>query len=44
MDSKQVYFSERMLGKPSGFGLRNYWANAIYDILKLIRKRESRVI
>ncbi len=40
MDSKQVYFSERMIGKPLGFGLRNYWANAIYDILKLIRKRE----
>lgn len=40
MDSKQGYFSERMIGKPSGFGMRNYWANAIFDILKLIRKRE----
>jgi len=36
--SKKVLSTERMLGKASGFGLRNYWANSYYVILKELGK------
>jgi hypothetical protein len=36
--SKKVLSTERMLGKASGFGLRNYWANSYYVILKYLGK------
>jgi hypothetical protein len=37
MGSKEVLFTNRVTGKPVGFGLRNYWAGAIYGILKQIK-------
>lgn len=40
MGTKDVFFSERMTGEPGGAGLRNYWANAVYNILKSMRKKE----
>jgi hypothetical protein len=40
MDTKEVYFTERMTGKPGGFGMRNFWAGAIKDILVSIEKKE----
>lgn len=40
MKSKEVLFTERITGKPKGFGLRNYWAGAVYDIIKQIEKKE----
>lgn len=40
MDSKEVYFTERVTEKPGGAGLRNYWANAVYAILKKMEKKE----
>ncbi|HWC53013.1 MAG TPA: hypothetical protein VG676_05475 [Chitinophagaceae bacterium] len=40
MNRKTVFFSERLTGKPSGFGLRNYWAGAVYGILKKMEKKE----
>lgn len=40
MGSKDVFFSERVTGEPGGAGLRNYWGNAIYDMLKAMRKKE----
>jgi hypothetical protein len=40
MDSKEVFFTERLTEKPSGFGMRNYWAGAIYGILKKMEKKE----
>ncbi len=36
--TKKVLFSERMTAKPRGFGLRNYWAGAIYRIFTDINK------
>jgi hypothetical protein len=33
MKSKEVLFHRRLLGVPKGFGLRNYWANSIYQIM-----------
>jgi len=31
--SKKVISSERYLGKPGGFGLRNYWAKSYYNVM-----------
>ena len=43
IDSKEVLLSERLRGQPSGFGIRNYWAGAIYEILKNIDSRYYRL-
>jgi hypothetical protein len=40
MARKEVFFSERVTGEPGGAGLRNYWGNAIYDMMKAMRKKE----
>ena len=37
--TKKVLVTERMTGKASGFGLRNYWANSYYVILKHLGKK-----
>jgi hypothetical protein len=34
---KKILIHERLKGKPSGFGLRNYWAGSIYSIIKDIK-------
>ncbi|HCW09197.1 MAG TPA: hypothetical protein DGG95_17710 [Cytophagales bacterium] len=36
IEHKQIIFTERMMGKPAGFGLRNYWAGALYKIMKSV--------
>lgn len=38
MDTKKVLWTRRMEGKPGGFGLRNFWAGAVYKIMKDIEK------
>ncbi len=40
MDTKEVLLTEKMTQSPSGFGLRNYWAGAIYKTLKDIRRSD----
>ena len=37
MKTRDVLFHKRLRGEPSGFGLRNYWANSIYSIIKDIK-------
>jgi len=37
MSTKEVLIHQRIKGKPMGFGLRNYWAGAIYNVIKDIR-------
>ena len=37
--TKKVLSTERMLGKPGGFGLRNYWAKTYYIVLKEVGKK-----
>jgi hypothetical protein len=37
MSSKELISTNRITAKPVGFGLRNYWAGAIYGMLKKIR-------
>ncbi len=32
--SKKVIQTNRYLGKPGGFGLRNYWAKSYYNVMK----------
>ena len=39
-NTKEIILTERMIGKPGGFGFRNYWAGAVYDIIKQIKKRK----
>jgi hypothetical protein len=36
--SGEVFFTERMNGKSGGFGLRNFWAASIYNVIKDIEK------
>lgn len=40
--NKKVLFSKRMSGAARGFGFRNYWAGAVYDVLKQIKTKEFR--
>jgi len=37
MPTGDILFHERLRGEPNGFGLRNYWANSIYHVIKNIR-------
>lgn len=38
LDTKEILSTERRSGKAKGFGLRNYWANSFYVILKELGK------
>jgi hypothetical protein len=37
--TKKVLLTERMEGKPGGFGIRNYWAKSYYNVLNTIYKK-----
>jgi hypothetical protein len=37
MNNGDVLFHERLRGAPNGFGLRNYWANSIYNVIRNIK-------
>jgi hypothetical protein len=39
MKTKEILIHEIILGKPGGFGLRNYWAGSIKSAIKTIRKK-----
>ncbi len=43
METKEILITERMTAPPGGLGLRNYWAGAIYSIMKKIAKNEFEV-
>lgn len=36
--TKEVLLWERVSAKPGGFGIRNYWAGAVYNIIKEAKK------
>ena len=38
MKSKEVLHIERLVGKPFGFGERNFWAGAVTNVLEEIKK------
>jgi len=37
MKTKEVLIAERLMSKPAGVGLRNFWAGAIHRTMKEIR-------
>ena len=37
LDSKRLIYCEKLTAAPSGFGIRNYWAGAIYRTIVKIR-------
>ncbi len=39
MASGKVLFTDKVSGKPKGFGFRNFWAGAVYDVLGQIQKQ-----
>lgn len=43
MSNGSLLYTERMEGKAEGFGLRNYWAGSIYDIIEQIRLSRYKV-
>lgn len=40
IQSREVLFSEKLIGKPRGITLRNFWAGAIFNIMTDIEKKE----
>jgi hypothetical protein len=40
LGSKEILFTERVTGKPGGAGIRNNWANSVFDVLEKIQKKE----
>jgi hypothetical protein len=42
MSDKKILVHQRLRGEPGGFGLRNYWAGAIYDVMKQISENARR--
>lgn len=43
LSNGNMLFTERMEGKANGFGLRNYWAGSILDIIEQIKNSRYRV-
>jgi len=37
--SKKIIIAERMTGRPSGNGVRNYWVNTVYDVMEKVNDR-----
>ena len=40
LETKEVLLTEKLMGNPGGAGLRNYWANACYDILQKMQSKD----
>ena len=40
MKTKDILLCEKMSGKASGIGVRNFWAGSIYNIIKEVKKSE----
>ncbi len=38
IETKEVLLTERVIGHPGGMGMRNYWANAIAEIIERLKK------
>lgn len=43
MSTGSLLFQRKLYGKPSGFGLRNYWVGSVHDVIKKIDNYEYRV-
>lgn len=40
LETKEILLTEKLMGSPGGAGLRNYWANACYDILQKMQSKD----
>ena len=40
LSSNTVLLTERMEGKPMGFGFRNYWAGAVYSVITKMKEKQ----
>ncbi|MEP6738671.1 MAG: hypothetical protein ABJA70_24315 [Chryseolinea sp.] len=40
MGTREVLFTERVTAEPGGFGMRNYWAGSIREVIEKIRKKD----
>lgn len=40
MDTKEVLFTERLVAPPAGFGMRNFWAKTVYEVMIKMKKKE----
>ena len=40
LETKEVFFSERMLAPPAGAGTRNYWAGAMVKMIERVKKKD----
>lgn len=38
LSTKEILIHQRLRGEPGGFGIRNYWAGSIHDVMKQIEK------
>lgn len=38
--TKEVLVTEKVTGKAGGFGIRNYWAAAVYNVLKTVKDKK----
>ncbi|WP_179354175.1 hypothetical protein [Winogradskyella vidalii] len=41
--TKEIIYHKELIGVPRGFGLRNYWMGAFYNILNNIKKVEYKI-
>ncbi|MCX2745381.1 hypothetical protein OO013_15995 [Mangrovivirga sp. M17] len=39
LETGKILLKDRLIGKPGGFGIRNYWAGSFYRIIKDIDRR-----
>lgn len=37
MQTKEILLQEKIMGRPRGFGLRNYWAGSIFEVIDQIK-------
>lgn len=40
MSTKEILIYEKFTGKPKGFGIKNYWAGAIFDVMDRIKDKK----
>lgn len=40
LSTNEILLQERLRGEPRGFGLRNYWAGSVYDVIKKIKQNK----
>jgi hypothetical protein len=38
MDSNKVIYTEKMIGPPGGFGMRNFWAKSVFVVTEKLKK------